>query len=497
MLATPVTRIPSPGPTVDPRQRFAHLLPLSRPGPGEQYAFEVDLDACTGCKACVAACHSLNGLDADESWRTAGAATGRGDAAWTQTVTSACHHCADPACANGCPVLAYEKDPDTGIVRHLDDQCIGCSYCLLKCPYDVPKYSVSRGIVRKCDMCQGRLAAGEAPACVQACPHEAIRIRLVHPDELPAVGAMVPGAFDSGYTRPTTVYRATRPMPPAGAADEARLRKDPGHEPLVWMLVLTQAAAGGFAAAAAGWACGAIDRQATGLTTLTALALLMTGLTASVLHLGQPLKAWRAFMGWRKSWLSREIMAFGAFTATGAAACFANSGPWLMPALAMATALGAIAVFTSVMVYADTQRPFWAAGMTARGFGGTSVMLGAALAGAVWSWHGTGVATAAIGAATALRWATWLADERAIRQALRDAASPWHRPARILTELHARERRTERRLLLPSGVVLPALACFGPLPGAAALLFLTMLAGEVLSRRNFFTAADGPRMPGN
>ena len=42
---------------------------------------------------------------------------------------------------NGCPVGAYEKDADTGIVRHLDDQCIGCSYCILKCPYDVPKYS--------------------------------------------------------------------------------------------------------------------------------------------------------------------------------------------------------------------------------------------------------------------------------------------------------------------------------------------------------------------
>ena len=42
-------------------------------------------------------------------------------------------------CLNGCPVLAYEKDPVTGIVRHLDDQCIGCQYCMLKCPYDVPQ----------------------------------------------------------------------------------------------------------------------------------------------------------------------------------------------------------------------------------------------------------------------------------------------------------------------------------------------------------------------
>ena len=57
--------------------------------------------------------------------------------------------------------MAYDKDPETGIVRHLDDQCIGCQYCVLKCPYDVPKYSERLGIVRKCDMCVGRLRAGE------------------------------------------------------------------------------------------------------------------------------------------------------------------------------------------------------------------------------------------------------------------------------------------------------------------------------------------------
>ena len=61
---------------------------------------------------------------------------------YLQTVTTACHHCVEPACAEGCPVLAYDKNPITGIVSHLDDQCIGCSYCILKCPYDVPKFNL-------------------------------------------------------------------------------------------------------------------------------------------------------------------------------------------------------------------------------------------------------------------------------------------------------------------------------------------------------------------
>ncbi len=61
---------PSAVPT--PSRYYRDLVPLQRPGAGQQYGFEVDLDACTGCKACVTACHNLNGLDAGESWRTVG-----------------------------------------------------------------------------------------------------------------------------------------------------------------------------------------------------------------------------------------------------------------------------------------------------------------------------------------------------------------------------------------------------------------------------------------
>ncbi|HEY0990800.1 MAG TPA: 4Fe-4S dicluster domain-containing protein, partial [Kofleriaceae bacterium] len=150
---------------------YRDLVPLERPRPGEQYAFEVDLDRCTGCKACVSACHTMNGLDDHELWRTVGLLHGGSSAAPAQqTVTTSCHHCLEPACLLGCPTQAYEKHPLTGIVEHLDDQCIGCQYCTLMCPYDAPKYNRRLGIVRKCDMCSDRLAHGEAPACVAACP---------------------------------------------------------------------------------------------------------------------------------------------------------------------------------------------------------------------------------------------------------------------------------------------------------------------------------------
>src|SRR5688572_4909274 len=97
---------------------YESLLPLEKPKPGQQYAFSVDLDRCTGCKACVTACHSLNGLDEGETWRAVGLLHGGNIASpMQQTVTTACHHCIEPACMAGCPVNAYEKDPLTGIVR--------------------------------------------------------------------------------------------------------------------------------------------------------------------------------------------------------------------------------------------------------------------------------------------------------------------------------------------------------------------------------------------
>src|SRR5262249_25472873 len=88
---------------------YAALLPAAPPGRGEQYAFEVDLAACSGCKACVVACNSLNGLDETETWRDVGLLHGGNDAdPFLQHVTAACHHCLDPACLNVCPVRAYE-----------------------------------------------------------------------------------------------------------------------------------------------------------------------------------------------------------------------------------------------------------------------------------------------------------------------------------------------------------------------------------------------------
>ena len=80
----------------------------------------------------------------------------------------------------GCPVEAYTKDPVTGVVVHSADTCIGCQYCTWNCSYGVPQYNAERGIVGKCDHCHNRLADGDSPACVAACPETALTIEIVN-----------------------------------------------------------------------------------------------------------------------------------------------------------------------------------------------------------------------------------------------------------------------------------------------------------------------------
>ena len=358
---------------------YEDLIPLTKPGAGEQYAFEVDLDACSGCKACVSACHSLNGLDSDESWRDVGLLHGGLNGSATQQfVTSACHHCVDPACANGCPTLAYDKDKNTGIVRHLDDQCMGCRYCELTCPYEVPKYNAKLGIVRKCDMCHSRLAVGEAPACVQACPNEAIKIRVV-PQTVPQPGEqLLPGTVTSDYTQPSTRFVNLSEGPVLVPADANSLSPANAHWPLVWMLVMTQAGAGIVAADAVA----ALDP----FRLLIGVVLAFAGLAGSALHLGRPLQGWRGVLGWRRSWLSREILVLGAWGGALLGLALATFMQWpVARSLSLiAGMLGMLGVFCSVKVYAVTRRSFWAYGGTLLRFFGTALATGLLLTGIPW-----------------------------------------------------------------------------------------------------------------
>ncbi|WP_309399209.1 DmsC/YnfH family molybdoenzyme membrane anchor subunit [Cerasicoccus maritimus] len=470
---------------------FRELIPLENPKEGEQFAFEVDLDRCTGCKACVAGCHSLNGLEEHETWRDVGLIQGvRDEKAYQQTITTACHHCVDPGCLNGCPVDAYEKDPKTGIVLHLDDQCIGCQYCVLKCPYDVPKYSKRLGIVRKCDMCYNRLSVGEAPACVQSCPTEAIRITTVKKTDkegaaaIASAPAFLPAAPHQSYTKPTTAYVSTRSVPQdAVAGDATALRPQHAHWPLVIMLALTQISVG-LAAAAAIWT----TRQPALLVASSVFA--MIGLAASVLHLGQPLKAWRAFLGVTHSWLSREIVTFGGYAPLlfGLTAAQFISLPFEIPAFALwaTVAVGFAGVFTSVMIYADTQRPFWKFAFSGSRFFGTSLIaLGAG--GCVFGSCPMSFIALTLGLVLKA-----MVDITGMIELCNPEFGPGKHSALIQLECE-REVFISRWLFTLVGI---AMLWFGAQSAFALGGALLILGGEITERYLFFRAVAAPKMPG-
>jgi len=482
--------------------RYRALLPALPPGEGQQYAFEVDLDACSGCKACVTACHNLNGLDEGETWRAVGLLHGGSAAAPVkQVVTSACHHCLDPACMNGCPVAAYEKDPVTGIVHHLDDQCIGCQYCTFTCPYEVPQYNPRRGIVRKCDMCSGRLAAGEAPACVQGCPNEAIAIRVI--DRRQALDdaradAFLPGTPSPTITVPTTVYRTKRP--PARnllPADFYAVTPAHQHVPLVVMLVLTQLSVGAFIVDSIARHVFADAPQP--VHALAALAVGLAALAASVFHLGRPLYAFRAVLGLRTSWMSREIVAFGGFAALSigyAAACLAGLGSsGLRTALGWLVAgTGMVGVACSICIYTSTRKAWWRASTTTFKFLSTTALLG--LAATIVTSGVAGRAYAGVLAQLVIiTCAVKLVGELLVLAHLRDRHHSELKRSAILLTTDLRHWTVARFAALAVGGAVAAANASEPSRALSIASLGVLVIGELLERTLFFAAASAPGMP--
>ena len=140
-----------------------------------ELAFFIDYSRCIGCQACVHACEecdthrgrSLIHLETIER---------RGS---VQTAPQVCMHCEDPICAQVCPADAIKQTPDGVVQSSLKPRCIGCSNCVLACPFGVPKYYGDTDQMMKCDYCYDRTSTGRRPMCATVCPSGALAFTTI------------------------------------------------------------------------------------------------------------------------------------------------------------------------------------------------------------------------------------------------------------------------------------------------------------------------------
>ncbi len=152
-----------------------------------------DISLCVGCRYCEAACNRVNGLPLpDESFTDLSVLDEerRTDAGIYTVVNKyenqsqksplfkklQCNHCLEPACASVCFVKAFKKTK-MGAVTYDPDVCVGCRYCMIACPFEIPAYEYDEPVtprITKCTMCYPRLLKGQLPGCVEACPMEAL-----------------------------------------------------------------------------------------------------------------------------------------------------------------------------------------------------------------------------------------------------------------------------------------------------------------------------------
>lgn len=150
----------------------------------KQMSILTDVTMCIGCEECVKACKQTNETGEDQPWRWQKKIDDLSATRWTTIiqrpnrhyVRKQCRHCVEPACASVCPVGAMHKTEE-GPVVYNSKICMGCRYCMMACPYGIPRYTWASAVpyVRKCVMCYHKIKSGELeqPACTKACPQKA------------------------------------------------------------------------------------------------------------------------------------------------------------------------------------------------------------------------------------------------------------------------------------------------------------------------------------
>jgi Fe-S-cluster-containing dehydrogenase component len=173
--------------------------------PADALGLLYDTTRCIGCKTCVVACHEANNLKPDTSnapgrlWdmpmdlnsdtKTIIKLYRSSDGLQRSYFKAQCMHCVDPACTNACMIGALQKR-EHGIVSYDPNLCVGCRYCQMACPFNIPKFEWAKAAPKivKCELCRHRAGGaalatiggfsrypkGKGPGCAEVCPREAV-----------------------------------------------------------------------------------------------------------------------------------------------------------------------------------------------------------------------------------------------------------------------------------------------------------------------------------
>ena len=177
--------------SLDIVRRSATTTPTPQQRQTTEVAKLIDVTKCIGCKACQSACQEWNDLREEiginegsyqnphdltaNSWTLMRFAETEQNGTLEWLIRKdGCMHCADPGCLKACPSPGAIVQYSNGIVDFHEEHCIGCGYCIAGCPFDVPRLSKKDSKVYKCTLCSDRVAVGLEPACIKACPTQAL-----------------------------------------------------------------------------------------------------------------------------------------------------------------------------------------------------------------------------------------------------------------------------------------------------------------------------------
>lgn len=177
--------------SLDILRRSATTTPSPQQRQMTEVAKLIDVTKCIGCKACQSACQEWNDLREEvgvnlgsyqnphdltaDSWTLMRFAETEENGTLEWLIRKdGCMHCADPGCLKACPSPGAIIQYSNGIVDFHEENCIGCGYCLTGCPFNIPRLSAKDGKAYKCTLCSDRVAVGLEPACIKACPTQAL-----------------------------------------------------------------------------------------------------------------------------------------------------------------------------------------------------------------------------------------------------------------------------------------------------------------------------------